>query len=460
MRQGTLTVALLSLLVIIFCSGCPSGPEIKKDDSPKTITDKSILPEGDLTSVEWTGELSEGWGEYDKLVDEQKFEQASLLVEKMLEQAKATGDSEEWTRALIRYVQLRSGLHGYETSARFLIEQDWPADLLGYSVLNLFYARMLVDYAQSYSWEIQQRERVESKEAIDLKVWTLQQIYAEAHKAYGRVWVYRDQLGSLPISHLSEYITPNDYPREIRGTLRDSLSYFWVALWSDSMGWTPAQSNEIYKLDFAALLESGGQLPNFDDPSLHPLVKAVGILKDLEAWHLASGKPEAAFEAYLKRLEHLYPNFSKSEESTAIKENLKNRLAGVQNVPWWSMGMEMLATYIRNEETPDNLIRARQIAEDGAKAYPDSIGGKRCNYFVQSIDQISYSLEGMSIDGLNKKSIGINYQNIKRGPDILFDNTLILLNNKMDICGCSKTQFPLINSRIGNVHLKTVSGSR
>ena len=47
-----------------------------------------------------------------------------------------------------------------------------------------------------------------------------------------------------------------------------------------------------------------------------------------------------------------------------------------------------------------------------------------------------------------------------RGPDILFDNTLILLNNKMDICGCSKTQFPLINSRIGNVHLKTVSGSR
>ena len=52
------------------------------------------------------------------------------------------------------------------------------------------------------------------------------------------------------------------------------------------------------------------------------------------------------------------------------------------------------------------------------------------------------------------------FGNLSRGPDILFDNTLILLNNKMDICGCSKTQFPLINSRIGNVHLKTVSGSR
>ena len=54
----------------------------------------------------------------------------------------------------------------------------------------------------------------------------------------------------------------------------------------------------------------------------------------------------------------------------------------------------------------------------------------------------------------------VGISSIKRGPDILFDNTLILLNNKMDICGCSKTQFPLINSRIGNVHLKTVSGSR
>src|SRR5262245_17800619 len=108
-----------------------------------------------------TAAASPSWKEVDRLVNEQKFEEASLVVDALLASAKARKDSEDWTKALIQSVQIRTGLHGYETAVRFLKEEPWPPELLSRAALELFYAQALVTYAQMYSWEISQRERVE-----------------------------------------------------------------------------------------------------------------------------------------------------------------------------------------------------------------------------------------------------------------------------------------------------------
>src|SRR5207247_6450204 len=60
------------------------------------------------------------WQEIDRLVPEQKFQAALEGVEKIRVAAQQSADRDEWTRALIREVQLRMGLHGYETAVRFL----------------------------------------------------------------------------------------------------------------------------------------------------------------------------------------------------------------------------------------------------------------------------------------------------------------------------------------------------
>ena len=49
--------------------------------------------------------------------------------------------------------------------------------------------------SQAYSWEINQREKVESKGAVDLKAWTRDEIVAEARAAYLEVWAEREALG-------------------------------------------------------------------------------------------------------------------------------------------------------------------------------------------------------------------------------------------------------------------------
>src|SRR4051812_5316588 len=108
------------------------------------------------------GKAPPSWMEIDQLVEQQKVEAAAKAAESRLSQAKAKGDEDELARALIRTVQLRIGLHGYETAVRFLIAQPWPKGLLPRTAVQLFYAEALVSYTQAYSWEVLQRERVVS----------------------------------------------------------------------------------------------------------------------------------------------------------------------------------------------------------------------------------------------------------------------------------------------------------
>ena len=126
------------------------------------------------------------WKEIDRLVSEQKLEEASKAVAAIRAEARGRGDAGEETKALVREVQLREALHGYETAVRFLSEEPWPKTPMAAAVLNLFYADALVTYARAYSWEIGQREKVETRGAVDLKAWTREQIWAEAARAFAR----------------------------------------------------------------------------------------------------------------------------------------------------------------------------------------------------------------------------------------------------------------------------------
>lgn len=355
------------------------------------------------------------WKEVDRLTGEQKLEEASALVSKILASARLSGDEENWTRALVREVQLRTALHGYETAVRFLRSEPWPKSLLSRVTLQLFYAQGLVMYERAYSWEIGKRERVESKGEIDLKSWTKEQILTEAARAYVEAWKVRDALGKEPVARLSDFLQPNNYPDGIRGSLRDAVSYLFVELLADSSGWRPEQSNDLFQLDLEALLAGDPAVAHavsLEDPAVHPLVRLGAILSDLEAWHAASGQREAVLEARLERLRRLHQSFSNAEDRLRIKKDLETRLPAFRELPWWSVGQAELAEFVRVETTADNLVRARAIALAGAKAYPDSPGGIRCRSIIESIEAPDYQLAAMANDGSRKRSIEVTHRNL------------------------------------------------
>ncbi|NWG12361.1 MAG: hypothetical protein HXY20_02365 [Acidobacteria bacterium] len=359
--------------------------------------------------------VAERWKEVDRMVSEQKFEAALKEVEKIRQNAQKRGDQNEWTRALIKEVQLRIGLHGYETAVRFLKDQAWPAGRLNRAVLNLFYARSLVTYYHAYSWEINRRERLESRAAVDLRAWTRDQIYLEAQKAYAEVWAQRAGLGREPVARLAEYLDANDYPKNIRGTLRDAVSYLFVDLLADTSLWKPEEVNELYRLGLESLV--AGAQPSAADASLtdaavHPLTKIGRILDDLESWHTRAGRAEAALEARLERLRRLHASFTGPEDRKKIAADLEKRLPAFRKFAWWAVGMATQAEFARESDEPGRLMRARAIAEEGWKAYPRTTGGQRCLHIMRSIEAPDYSVASMITDGVQRRSIEVTHKNL------------------------------------------------
>ncbi|MBM3266050.1 MAG: hypothetical protein FJZ01_00240 [Candidatus Sericytochromatia bacterium] len=364
--------------------------------------------------------LDDRWKLVDKLIEEQKFEAAAKEVRGILTAAKATGDQAQWTRALIREVQLRMGLHGYETAVRFLKEEPWPEAPLHRTTLNLFYGHALVQYAQAYAWEIGKRERVAAAGPVDLKKWTREQIHDAAAAAYAHAWRDRVALGREPVGRLAEYLSPNDYPAGIRGTLRDAVTYLFVELLANSGGWTPEQANDLFRLPLADLIAGDpGKSAAIDpaNPAVHPLLRVGALLDDLESWHRERRSAEGALEARLERLRRLHAAFDLPADRERITGHLRQRLPAFRGVPWWSMGMATLAEFVQAEPVADNLVRARQIAIEGQRAYPDSVGGQRANHIARRIEAPDFQVTAMAADGPGRRSVLVSHRNL---PELHF----------------------------------------
>ncbi len=368
------------------------------------------------SGVAVTTEVGLSWDEVQRLQNEQKYQAAFDLVGEIRRRAEAAGDAEEQTRAIVEQVKLRTALHGYETAVRFLKETPWPDDEVSRAVLDLYYAHSLATYVHAYSWEIRQRERVESSDGIDLKKWDVDQIVEASNRAFAEVWSRRESWGAEGIGALARYIDQNNYPPRIRGTLRDAVAYLWVELLADTSLWRADQSNDIFRLDFDALLVGdpmvSGEL-DLASAEVHPMEKIGAVLDDLEAWHRGAGRDEAALEARLERLRRLNTAFDNRHDREAIRVHLEAVQTGFDaSLDWWSMGQSLLAELIRAEDAPDALIRARDAATAGRDRHPGSIGGQRCAHTVASIEAANYGLAIMRSDGPDRRSIQITAKNL------------------------------------------------
>ena len=372
--------------------------------------------ESDRDTSQESFDYAARWLEVDRLRSEDKYAAAVEVVEEILARATEMGNEEDWTRALVRLVQLRTALNGYETAVRILQERPWPESSVSGTVLELFYAHGLVTYLHAYSWEISQREQMEIEGELDLRLLTRDQLFAEAQRAFLRLWERRDSWGDEGLGEVAEYLSQNNYPARIRGTFRDAVTYLWVELLADSGFWTPRQNNQVYRLDRTLLIEPG-TVSNLDvdlgDAKLHPLVKVAVILDDLELWHQLSDRREAVFEARLQRLQRLHTALDQEADRMAIQQSL--RVASEElgrNLPWWSMGQAHLAEFIQMETAADALIRARDVALAGEQAHPQSVGGQRCRHIVAAIEAPHFDITAMQSDGPGRRSILVRHKNL------------------------------------------------
>jgi uncharacterized protein YfaS (alpha-2-macroglobulin family) len=390
------TLILASCVAAVAAAGC----------APAGATDPSPATTGPLPS----------WSEVDRLVSEQKLAEAGKRVEAIEAAARAAGDDRELARALVRSTQLGVALGGYESAVEALRARAWPESPLSRAAVTLYDAFALDRYLDAYGWEIGRREHVVSGEKLDLELWTRDQIAAEIDRDFARVWALREPLGAGAASDF-EFLHPNDYPDAIRPTLRDAVAYLWADRLADSSGWSPAEAQELWKLDLDALVAGSAAEPTVErlsDADLHPLAKLSSVLADLERWHRARKESGAALEARLVRLESLHAAFETAEDRVRIRSALAGSLAEFRGDAWWGMGMARLAALWRESPEADALLRARSIAVEGERAYPGSPGARACRREREEMEAPSYSLQAMTIDAPARRSLEVDHRNLTR----------------------------------------------
>jgi len=357
------------------------------------------------------------WKAIDALVDQQKLQQAREELQKLRAAAEQSGRAGDVTRALIRDTQLAIAQGQVEAAVRALQTARWPEDGFSQLVLDLYYARTLLDYVDRYAYDIAKRERVDAQKDVDLKAWTRDQIVAEALRVLSRAWHSRATL-SGPAHTLGPYLIPNNYPAGVRDTLRDVLSYQVVELLSNTRYWKPAEQNELFRLNHAALLASPSPsqtqtIEALEDTSVHPLLRAVAVLRDLASWHEAVGHRAATLEAHLERLRRLHAAFTSKDAVAAQRAELNNMLERVrtQDEPWWSMGQHLLASWA--QETGERPL-ARTLAQQGVQAYPGSPGALACQALIAQIEAPVLGLRANKLDGMDRRSVEVQHANLER----------------------------------------------
>ncbi len=357
-----------------------------------------------------------GWEVVERLVDEQKLREALATVVALREEARARGDEESWARALAKEAELRIALHEVEGALAALDREPWPPGARWRMLLHLVRGRALATYLQLYGWEIRRREPVAAAGPKDVSLLTSSEIFQAAQAEYLAAWEARGEVGGERLSAWSEFFEAGTYPEAIRGTVRDAVTYLFVELLADSSWWRPAEGAELYRLDLDQLLAAvpapvdGEQLRGAE---LHPLEKLVAVLGDLEAWHSAAGRSDAALEARLERLRRLHAAFSRADDRTRIVASLEAVLEAHRHLAWWSVGQALRAELLAEEDDPEAMIRARQAALAGLQRDPDSVGGQRCRHLVERFEAPEFELVGMASDGPGRPSFRVTHTNLK-----------------------------------------------
>lgn len=355
------------------------------------------------------------WATVDRLIHDQKYQSAQKESDTLLSAFKQQQDIPNWTKALIQSTELRVAQGQWETATEYLQKQQWPEDANAQSILNLYMANTFNAYLSNYSWEIQQREQIESKDTLDLKTMTQAQLVDAINHYFNEAYKQTLSLGSSPIPDtLNAYFIPGKYPERIRGTLRDTVSYLWADFLKNEAYWSASHSNQTYRLDLQTLLGNQHADTSLENSAQHPLSRYVRLLSDLENWHQQAQRSEAALEAYRTRLIQLSSHFSSNAKLMLIIKALEQRIAQTRQLPWSTMAQWTLATLQQQLTRQDAWILAHATTVDCQQHFPESQGTKHCKQLFNILSAPEFSTEAMRLDGLKKRAIRIQHKNIDR----------------------------------------------
>jgi hypothetical protein len=287
-----------------------------------------------------------------------------------------------------------------------------PAEM--HPVMNAILAHWYWQYFQQNRWRFVQRSQTGEAPGDDIQTWDLQRIFAEIDKTFEKALSKEKELKAIPIAQYDVLLDKGTISDKYRPTLFDFLAFDAISFYA-SAEQAGAKPQDTFNLMadspiFAPTAEFLKWVPITTDTQ-NRTVKGIKLFQNLLAFHQGDADPSAFLDADLHRLRFGW-NKAVGEDKNAryrsaleafAKANSKNELYA-------------MAEYLRANvlQTEHELVKAREAALAGMKAFPESPGGKLCFNVVQDIEAKGATLQTERVWAEPLPSIAITYKNLTK----------------------------------------------
>lgn len=287
-----------------------------------------------------------------------------------------------------------------------------PAEM--HPVMNAVLAHWYWHYFQQNRWRFLQRTATGTAPGTDIQTWDLPRIFAEIDKTFEKALSAEKELKATPVGTYDAVLTKGSIPDIYRPTLFDVLSFDALSFYS-SAEQAAAKPQDAYELPSdSAIFDSTEKFLAWDVKTTdaeNKTVKALAIYKKLLAFHKDDKDRSALNDADLHRLRFGWNKAVGESKNTRYKGALEAFAKADIEHELYAMAQFQLAGVVQSE---GDLVKAREIALTGEKAYPQSGGGKLCYNLVQQIESKSASTTTERVWADPLPNIKVTYKNLTK----------------------------------------------
>ena len=367
------------------------------------------------------------WKKVDEAVQQGLPKTAIERLQPILDSALAETNYPVAIKAVGRKIALEGAIQGNKPEEKIIrMEAEIAkAPAAMQPMLEVILADWYWQYFQHNRWRFMQRTATAAAPGKDFSSWDLPRLFAEIDKHFQKALAAEDQLKKIPVQTFGELLDRGTMPDSYRPTLYDfvvhqALEFYnsgeqagarpedAFELSADSPIFRPVEEFVSWKAPHPLpLSQEESRVSDSDSTTL----KAIRLYQQLLRFHQNDRDHSALLDADIERL-NFGNNKALGEEKTSLyKQALQRFVKQWGDHPISAIARFHWASVLQQE---GSLAEAHDVAQQGARAFPNTPGGNLCYNLVKQIEAKSANVVTERVWNEPSPVIRVSYRNLTK----------------------------------------------
>jgi len=368
------------------------------------------------TAAAPAGKHEAQWKQVDEAANKGLPKTAIERINPIIEETTRDKDYPEAIRAIARKIALEGIIQGNKPEEKITrLEAEIakaPKEMA--PVMEAILANWYWHYFQQNRWRFMQRTATAQAPSKDFTTWDLPRLFAEIDKHYGQALAAEGELKKTPIARYDALLEKGTMPDSCRPTLYDFVAQEALAFYSSGEQ-AAAKPEDAFEVSAGSPIFAPAdefiawKIEATDAQS--PLLKAILLYQEIVRFHQKDEDQGAFLDANLERLVFGYNKAVGEEKDTRYKVALKHYVDRFGDHEISARARYQWALVLQQE---NELVEAHKLAEQGARAFPETPGGKLCYNLQQQIEAKSSGIVTERVWAEPWPKIQVHYRNVTK----------------------------------------------